>query len=76
MNRIESQFAPIRCFVLKSSYFKNHKELDQNIKEYLKWRNSNRHNSLLKMRKRKHMLSNKALATNNEIESRIKYGNK
>ena len=49
MNRIEAQFGSVRYFVLKSSYPENHKELEQNIKEHLKWRNSNRHNSLLKM---------------------------
>ncbi|GAI74492.1 unnamed protein product, partial [marine sediment metagenome] len=40
-------------FVLKSSYPVNHAELEQNIKEHLKWRNSNRHNSLLKMLQKK-----------------------
>ena len=29
------------------------KELEQNIKEHLKWRNSNRHNSLLKILQKK-----------------------
>jgi len=49
MNRIEAQFGSVSYFVLKSSYPKNHRELEQNIKEHLKWRNSNRHNSLLKI---------------------------
>ncbi|MBA7510554.1 hypothetical protein ES705_02539 [subsurface metagenome] len=49
MNRIEAQFGSVYYFVLKSSYPKNHAELEQNIKEHLKWRNSNRHNPLLKM---------------------------
>ena len=49
MNRIEAQFGSVRYFVLKSSYPENHEELEQNIKEHLKWRNSNRHNPLLKI---------------------------
>lgn len=48
MNRIESQFGSVHYFVLKNSYPANHEELEQNIKEHLKWRNSNRHNPLLK----------------------------
>ena len=48
MNRIEAQFGAVRYFVLKNSYPADHRELEQNIKEHLKWRNSNRHNSLLK----------------------------
>lgn len=48
MNRIESQFGSVRYFVLKNSYPANHEELKQNIKEHLKWRNTNRHNRLLK----------------------------
>jgi len=53
MNRIEAQFGSVRYFVLKSSYPENHKKLEQNIKEHLKWRNSNRHNSLLKILQKK-----------------------
>jgi len=53
MNRIEAQFGSVRYFVLKSSYPENHKELEQNIKEHLKWRNGNRHNSLLKILQKK-----------------------
>lgn len=48
MNRIEAQFGAVRYFVLKSSYPTNHKQLEQDIKEHLRWRNSNRHNPLLK----------------------------
>jgi len=48
MNRIEAQFGSVSYFVLKNSYPANHKELEQNIKEHLKWRNSNHHNPLLK----------------------------
>jgi len=32
----------------KNSYPTNHKELEQNIKEHLKWRNKNRHDQFLK----------------------------
>ena len=53
MNRIEAQFGSIRYFVLKNYYPENHMELEQNIKEHLKWRNSNRHNSLLKILQKK-----------------------
>ena len=53
MNRIEAQFGSVRYFVLKSSYPENHKELEQNIKEHLKWRNSNRYYSLLKILQKK-----------------------
>jgi transposase len=48
MNRIEAQFGSVHYFVLKNSCPANHKELEQSIKEHLKWRNNNRHNSLLK----------------------------
>lgn len=48
MNRIEAQFGPVRYFVLKNSYPESHKELKHNIKEHLKWRNSNRHYPLLR----------------------------
>ena len=48
MNRIEAQYGSVHYFVLKSSYPANHKELEQSIKEHLKWRNNNRHNPLLK----------------------------
>lgn len=48
MNRIEAQFGAIHYFVLKNSYPTDHKELEQNIKGHLKWRNSNRHNPILK----------------------------
>jgi hypothetical protein len=62
MNQIEAQFRPVRYFVLKSSYPENHKEPEQNIKEYLKWRNNNSHNSLLKILKKICYLT-KAIAT-------------
>jgi len=53
MNRIEAQFGSVRYFVLRGSYPTNHDELEQNIKEHLKWRNSNRRDPLLKkLRKR------------------------
>ena len=44
MNRTQAQFGSVSYFVLKSSYPKNHVELEQNVKEHLKWRNNNRHN--------------------------------
>jgi len=53
MNRTQAQFGSVRYFLLKSSYPVNHAELEQNIKEHLRWRNSNRHNSLLKMLQKK-----------------------
>ncbi|MBM3709840.1 MAG: IS630 family transposase [Actinobacteria bacterium] len=53
MNRIEAQFGSVHYFVLKCSYPKNHAELEQNVKEHLKWRNSNRHNPLLKCLQKK-----------------------
>ena len=53
MNRIEAQFGAVRYFVLKNSYPQNHKELEQNIKEHLKWRNSNRRHPLLKKLQKK-----------------------
>jgi len=49
MNRIEAQFGSIHYFVLKNSYPKNHENLKCDIKEHLKWRNKNRHNTLLRM---------------------------
>ena len=36
MNRIETQFGPVRYFVLKIPYTENHKELEQDIKEHFK----------------------------------------
>ncbi|MFH1996716.1 MAG: transposase [Candidatus Omnitrophota bacterium] len=48
MNRIEAHFGSVRYFVLKNSYPMDHKELEHNIKEHLKWRNSNHNNPLLK----------------------------
>lgn len=48
MNRIEAQFGSIHYFVLKNSYPTDHEELEQNIKEHLKWRNKNHHNPFLK----------------------------
>ena len=53
MNRIEAQFGLVSYFVLKSSYPKNHVELEQNVKEHLKWRNNNSQNSLLKILQKK-----------------------
>ncbi len=48
MNRIEAQFGSVHYFVLKNSYPQSHKELEQNVKEHLKWRNRNGHHPLLK----------------------------
>ena len=56
MNRTQAQFGSVSYFVLKSSYPKNHRELEQNVKEHLKWRNNNRHNSLLKILQKRNYL--------------------
>lgn len=49
MNRIEAQFSSVHYFVLKNSFPENHKKLEQDIKEHLKWRNKNRHDKFLKI---------------------------
>lgn len=57
MNRIEAQFGSVRYFVLKNSYPQNHRELEQNVKEHLKWRNNNhRHPLLRKLQKRTYVI--------------------
>lgn len=41
LNRIECHFGPLRYFVLKNTYYKDHKELASAIRKYIRWRNRN-----------------------------------
>jgi transposase len=43
MNRIEAHFGSVHYFLLKNSYPTNYEQLEQNIKEHLKWQNKNHH---------------------------------
>jgi len=53
LNRIECHFGPLRTFVLSGSNYKDHKEMAQAIRTYLRWRNKNkRHSRILREQKK------------------------
>jgi len=53
LNRIECHFGPLRYFVLKNSYYKEHEELASAIRKYLSWRNRDVNNErILKEQKK------------------------
>ena len=41
LNRIECHFGPLRYFVLRNSYYKEHEEMASAIRKYIRWRNRN-----------------------------------
>jgi len=48
MNRIECHFTAAHYFVIKNSDPADHREVDQRMQKYLRWRNRNTHNAKLR----------------------------
>jgi hypothetical protein len=52
-NPIETQFGPVRAFVLAGSNYPNHTVLARRLQDYLRWRNANaRHPDVLAAQRR------------------------